>query len=238
MDNFTVEYTFVLGKDQKEVFRYEIDGRRLELLDEPSYESPEWSRLSFHQCANCPLAVEAHPYCPLAVRLVDIVNRFQHLVSHTNIQVRVKTEERVVAQNTTAQRAISSLVGLLMATSGCPGLAYFKPMARFHLPLSSEAETIYRATSMYLLAQYFVAQSGQPADYDLSGLKRIYDNIHEINNAIAERLRAAAVEDSSVNALILLDLYTTTMPIVIEESLDEMAYLFQPFVERNPREAG
>jgi hypothetical protein len=37
-----------------------------------------------------------------------------------------------------------------------------KPMARFHLPLASEEETIYRATTMYLLAQYFLREVRSP----------------------------------------------------------------------------
>jgi hypothetical protein len=43
-----------------------------------------------------------------------------------------------------------------VATSGCRYTAYFKPMARFHLPFANEEETAYRAISMYLLSQRFL----------------------------------------------------------------------------------
>ena len=59
-----------------------------------------------------------------------------------------------------------------MATSGCPHMDFFKPMARFHLPLANAEETVYRATSMYLLAQYFLQREGKEADMELEGLKK------------------------------------------------------------------
>ena len=50
-----------------------------------------------------------------------------------------------------------------------------------------------------------------------------------LNKAVAERLRAATETDSSVNAIILLDVFAQALPFVIEESLEEIRYLFAPF---------
>jgi hypothetical protein len=139
------------------------------------------------------------------------------------------TAERFITQETTVQRGMSSLMGLVMATSGCPHMAFFKPMARFHLPFASAEETVYRATSMYLLAQYFLHKEGHPTDLDLTGLREIYNNIEIVNVAVAKRLRTATEADSAINAIILLDIYTKAIPVVIEESLEEIRYLFAPF---------
>ena len=141
------------------------------------------------------------------------------------------TAERFITQETTVQRGMSSLMGLVMATSGCPHMAFFKPMARFHLPFASAEETVYRATSMYVLAQYFLQREGHQADLDLTGLREIYNNIEVVNVAVAKRLRTATEADSAINAIILLDIYTKAIPVVIEESLEELRYLFAPFFE-------
>ena len=45
-------------------------------------------------------------------------------------------------------------------------------MAQFHLPLANDSETIYRAASMYLLAQYFLKREGRDADLEIEGLKK------------------------------------------------------------------
>ena len=58
----------------------------------------------------------------------------------------------------------------------------------------------------------------------------IYQNIQVINNAVAERLRAATETDSSLNAIILLDVYAQAIPMVIDESLEKIRYLFTPFL--------
>ena len=79
------------------------------------------------------------------------------------VRVTVESEERAVIATLSAQQALASLMGLIIASSGCPRTAVFRPMARFHLPFSSESETAYRVASMYLVAQHFKARNGQAA---------------------------------------------------------------------------
>ena len=229
MGTMTIKYYFTLPEGVREGFNLQIDAQELELVGGMPDVLPSWAKLDFHQCPNCPLTPDTYPHCPLTAHLVDIVRRFEGLVSYSEIQVDVMTAERFITQETTVQRGMSSLMGLVMATSGCPHMAFFKPMARFHLPFASAEETVYRATSMYLLAQYFLHKEGHPADLDLTGLREIYNNIEIVNVAVAKRLRTATEADSAINAIILLDIYTKAIPVVIEESLEEIRYLFAPF---------
>jgi hypothetical protein len=229
MGTMTIKYYFTLPEGVREVFNLQFDAQELELVGSIQDVLPPWTKLDFHQCPNCPLTPVTHPHCPLAAQLVDIVRRFEGLISYSEIQVDVMTAERFITQETTVQRGMSSLMGLVMATSGCPHMAFFKPMARFHLPFASAEETVYRATSMYLLAQYFLHKEGHPADLDLTGLREIYKNIEIVNVAVAKRLRTATEADSAINAIILLDIYTKAIPVVIEESLEEIRYLFASF---------
>ena len=99
------------------------------------------------------------------------------------------TTERKISQMTTAQKGISALMGLIIPSSGCPHTTFFRPMARYHLPLANREETIYRATSMYLLAQYFLNKDNKPIDIELKGLVQIYKNMELVNITMAERLR-------------------------------------------------
>ena len=229
MENVAIRYCFTLSDGSQEVYDLELDGQNLELVGNIPESLPSWTDLDFHECPHCPLPIDTHPHCPLAVRLVSIVEPFDRLLSYDKIHVDVITEERSISQDTTAEQGIGSLMGLVIATCGCPHTAFFKPMARFHLPLASEDETIYRAASMYLLAQYFLKKEGHNADLELKGLMKIYDNIQVVNSSIAKRLRAATEKDSSLNAIVLLDMYAKTLSYAIEESLEEVRYLFSPF---------
>ena len=227
MEIISFRYIFDLLPEGRQVrIDIHLDSQRLNIMNNSPDVLPEWAALDFYQCPHCPLSVTTHTHCPLAANLVNIINHLDSLHSYQQIQVKVVMENRTITQNTTIQKGLSSLMGLVIATSGCPHTMFFKSLARFHLPLADEDETIYRVTSMYLLAQYFLKNEGKPADFDLKGLIELYDNMHIINTAIAKRLRAASKTDSAVNAIVLLDVFTCILPISIEASLQEIGYLF------------
>ena len=227
-----IRYCFRMPDNSREEFKFELNPLSLELKGNLPQRLPGWAKLDFHQCPNCPLDVVTHSHCPLAANLVHIVQRFEGLISYEEIKVEVITEERRITQQTTAQTGISSMMGLVIATCGCPHTTFFKSMAWFHLPLASEEETILRATSMYLLAQYYKQKEGWSADFEFEGLAGIYNNMQIVNLSIAKRLREAVITDSSVNALVLLDNLAQTLPFVIEESLEEIRHLFSPFLSK------
>ncbi len=233
MENIVIKYGFKLPDDTKEEYVLNIDGTSLELILDKKDTLPDWAKLDYCQCSNCTLDVGKHPYCPIMINLVGIVKGFDRILSHETVLLKVVTEERYIAQKTSAQRALSSLMGLVIAASGCPHTVFFKPMARFHLPLANSEETLYRAASTYLLGQYFKTKKGNIDDnsYDLAGLGSIYKDMQTINVSIAERLRTASSADSSVNAIVLLDMFAKVVPFFIDESLEKIEYLFSQYVK-------
>lgn len=230
MSTFNVHYRFQFSDGAVHHFNLELDEETLEQVANEPQPLPEWTALHFHQCPNCPLDPGTTPHCPVAVDLVRLVSDMGGYLSSDEITVEVTTPERTVVKYTTLQRAVSSLIGFIVATSGCPHTLFFKPMARFHLPLASEEETIYRAASMYLLAQYFLHQGGRPADWKLERLAGLYKNLQVVNGAMARRLRDASDKDAAVNAIVLLDLFAKALPCTIDESLEEIRYLYRAYL--------
>jgi len=233
MGTITIQYTFQLSWDRQEVFELEIDEERMELKGRFSKDLPDWTQLDFKQCSICPLDVDTHPRCPAASHIANIVTRFSDILSYDEVHVKVVTKERQISQDTSAQAGISSFMGLVMATSGCPHMAFFKPMARFHLAVANEHETLYRSASNYLLAQYFAAKDGKKADLALDGLKKIYENVKLVNSGILDRLRTVAEKDSSLSAVVTLHMFAEVVLFNIEESLEEVRYLFTPYLENS-----
>lgn len=229
MKTIDIQYRFTLPDGQTRIFDLKFDRKDLSLLYDIPRKLPAWTTLEFKQCPHCPLSVKTHPHCPLAVSIRNVVEQCNAIVSHQEVTVEVTTNERVISQKTSAQRAISSLMGLIIATSGCPHTGFFKPMARFHLPFASEEETIYRSASSYLLAQFFMKKKGLKSDTNLKGLEQIYKNVHTVNLSMSDRLRECGDEDSYLNALVLLDCLATLMPATIKHSLKEIEYVFKPF---------
>jgi len=230
MDEIQIEYCFQVDEAQDDRYLVTLDAATLITLDAPPEDLPSWASLRTNQCPNCPLDPFAESHCPAAVNMVRLVKRFDQLLSYDKTLVSVTTEERKVFSHTTVQRGICSLMGLLMATSRCPRTDFFKPMARFHLPFASTQETIWRATSTYLLAQYFRYGDGRTPDMTFEGLSAIYGEIQTVNKAFARRLRGACRQDSMVNAIILLDMFAKSMPTAIEASLTEIRELFIPYL--------
>ena len=207
-----------------------LDARTLDLVAGVPSSLPPWTDIDFHQCPNCLLQAQTHPKCPVAVHLVRLVESFEQFQSHDVIRVEITTPERITFHETSAQKGLSSLLGLIMSTCGCPHMEFFKPMARFHLPFANSLETTFRAVSMYLIAQYFRRRKEMETDLDLIGLKEIYSNIQIINAAMAERLRAITSKDVALNALVVLDIFAQSVPYSIDESLEEIKHLFTSYL--------
>jgi hypothetical protein len=231
MGTQVIRYCFRMADNSRLDFKWELKPPDLGLKGNIPEQLPAWTKLDFHQCSNCPLTVVTHLYCPLAANIVNVVQQFDGLISYEKVRIEIVTKERRISQRTTVQKGISSMLGLVIATCGCPHTEFFKPMARFHLPLASKEETVFRATSMYLLAQYYLKKECRIADFEFEGLTRIYHNIQIVNLAIAERLRAAAITDSSINAIVILDSYAQALPLAIEKSLAEIRPLFLSFLK-------
>ncbi|HPO17396.1 MAG TPA: hypothetical protein PLI09_28445 [Candidatus Hydrogenedentes bacterium] len=224
-----IRYRFA-GKDG-EVYEFlvRLDARTLDHIFDPPNPSPEWTRLTMEQCVGCPLDASLRVRCPLALSLVELVEKAGTILSYAEMDVTVDTPQRTMSRHTSAQKGVSSLLGLLMATSGCPNTAFLKPMARFHLPFATREETIFRSAGAYLLAQFFLYQRGKKQDMDLRGLQAAYARVQAVNVGMAHRLRHVSEGDANVNAIALLDLFAQDLPFAIDEKLGELEYLFAPY---------
>jgi hypothetical protein len=219
-----IRYRFDLPDGSQQVFDFHFADPDFRLTNPPPAEPPFWTKLEFNQCANCPLNVAEHPHCPPALQMADTVARLAALVSFDTVGVTVLLEERTIYQEISAQHAMSSVLGLIMATSGCPWTDLLRPMARFHLPFASESETVYRSLTMYLLAREML---GADVGVGFDSLEELYGNLHLVNRDMSRRLGAATRSDPARNAIAMLDSYTTLLPAAIADSLDELRPLFE-----------
>lgn len=226
MSKVTLTYRFTFPDSQERAVELEMDRDTAELTPPNVSQPPAWTALGFNQCTGCPFNAAETPHCPAALQLAGVIDGFTDIVSYDKVKVTVESEERQVTATLAAQQALASLMGLIMASSGCPRTAVFRPMARFHLPFSSESETAYRVASMYLLAQHYAAREGASADFVLNDLERVYRGVHSVNRGMATRLRAASRQDAIVNAVVLLDVFSSLVPAAIHDILDEIKPAF------------
>jgi hypothetical protein len=191
----------------------------------------DWTKLEHHKCSHCPLNEEQSPFCPLAIAIDGIVAKLQNSLSYDIIHAQVEFKNRVISTDTTVQRALSSLMGLIIPTSGCPHTVYFRPMSRFHQPFADIEETIFRATSMFLLSQYFLNKEQGCIPPDFSRLEAIYNNVHIVNKYICRRLREVREDDCYLNAIVILDMFTVSMHSALKHDLETLEPYFSKYSE-------
>ncbi len=229
MDSVSITYKITLP-EKTEQFDFKLDAESFELQNPAPKNPPDWAKLDHKKCSHCPLNSQEHPYCPVAMRLHDIVERFHNTTSIDIVEMEIVTDERRVIQKTALQRAVASMLELVFPASGCPKTDHMRPLARFHLPLASEEENIFRVTGMYLLGQYFRSTTAKGGQIEFQGLIELYAELGIMNKAIASRLQGATRSDSVKNAITLLDMYSTLVPLLLEDQLIEMRGFFKAFL--------
>jgi hypothetical protein len=225
-EHMVVSYIIESEDGSREVFTLDIDLPQVALKQPDHSNLPDWARLEYHQCTHCPLSKEENPFCPVATLLVDYGQRVGRMVSYEQVDLTVEQAGTRTTANVSAQEALRSVLGLVMATSGCPHMSFFRPLARYHVPLADMELTILRAMSFYLVGQYFNDKDKPDWDTSFDGLIEIYKSAQEVNKGMAERLRNAQVF-TELNWLAALDTFAGMMPLTIQRSLLKAKAYFQ-----------
>ncbi|HUA52421.1 MAG TPA: hypothetical protein VMB81_09670 [Candidatus Sulfotelmatobacter sp.] len=222
-DSATIVYRFHLAHGVEEI-ALRFDRATFALQEPIDKPAADWARLDYHQCPNCPLSPRDSPQCPFARGLSGFVERFEIFRSFDEATTEVVTSSRTVMAHKSLQDGMASLVGLIGATSGCPHLAFFRPMARFHLPFARDDETLFRVFSMYLLGRYL--RDNALGAGTLEDLRKHTEAATVVNRGMADRIRAAFDRDVLVNAVIILDMFARAVPFAIEEGLLDLRDMF------------
>jgi len=226
-----ITYQFVFTDGTSREFSVELRQPLLELVPVPMGAAPEWTTLAFRQCPNCPLNEGDNLHCPVARNLVPMIEAFHDRMSYDEVEVTVHGEARMYRKSCSLQEGVSSLMGLIMATSGCPHLDKLRPMVFTHLPFATSEQTTYRAVSMYLLAQFFRQRRGKTPDWELKELSRTYEDIHVVNRAFAKRLASIQEKDANRNAIVKLDSFARiTSFSIAEQWWEDIENIFRPYL--------
>lgn len=218
----TITYTIQLKSGKK--YTFEVDPDRSDRIEEANNETHAfWTILDYNQCTNCPYQSSKWKYCPVALDIEEIAGKFEDVISIEQADVWVHTKTRSFFKNCDVQEALKSLFGLVMATGSCPVLSRLKPLACFHLPFATIEETIQHLVGIYLIKQHLIYRNGEStSDWDLKGIKELYQQLETVNIHLMNRLREASNKDANLNALYLFVTLTTLIETDIHEMLEEI----------------
>ena len=234
MSNETIffDYKFSFKDGEVKKFKLTLNKKTLALIAPERTTLLDWTRLEYNQCTNCPLSTEEHLQCPIALNMSEVIEFFKDVLSYKEVEVEIATRERVYKKDTTTQDALSSLLGIIMVTSGCPVLDQLRPMVRTHLPFATAEESTYRTIAAYLMAQFFKNKRDKKPDWDLTELSKAYEEIENVNRCYFKRLSSIHTEDAGLNALTRLNTYARfTNRVLLEEELGNLETLFVAYLD-------
>ena len=219
-------FRYIFEMDGVEVFDFDVS--KQDPVEEQKL--PAWLKLEFEQCAICPLKSENQTFCPAAIDVYKIIDAFNPHRSFDKVKVKVISPEREYYKECDIQTGLNSLLGLVMASSGCPVVSRLKPMAKFHLPFSTMEESLVRTLSFYLLEQLIISKkNGIEPDWSLESLVLLYEDLKSVNEAFLRRIKACDNQnDANLNAIIRFFTLSTLIPISISDLIESVGDIFPP----------
>lgn len=166
----TIAYQFWLSGNVRREYILQLDPKSLALLASLPSAPPDWTRLDFNRCPNCPVPPGRLARCPVATNCVEVAEFFRNLKSQEIVDACVETAERKYVRRTSLQVMVGSLLEVVLTTSGCPWLDRFRFLVWTHLPFASLEEQVQRIVSLYLLTQHAIYRRGGEPDWSLRGL--------------------------------------------------------------------
>lgn len=186
-----ITYKFIFTNNREVKFTVDLD-RPVLFTTNPKDPDVEWTNLDFNKCSNCPLNSAEIKKCPTALDVQHAMLEFHDVLSTEIVKTYVETENRSYFKECDAQTGLKALVGLIMATSGCPILKEMKGMAYFHLPFATIEETVFRSVTTYLLKQYYKFIDKQEPDWSLQNIPAYFDTIQIVNEFFFKELKLRA----------------------------------------------
>ncbi len=225
MPEITYNYCFDFPDSSKKRFLINLDPETYDY--KPSGGTPpEWAKLDTARCQCCKLKSSDHEYCPIASNISELVLAFKDTASYKSCLVSCISTARSCSKETTVQEGLASILGIIMATSGCPSMSILKPMACFHLPFATVAESLYRSASAYLLRQYFSQQKGEDGDFFMLRIHEYYKEVQQVNEGIFKRIEMTSEMNADKNAIVTLNALAQILVMEVDDDLESLKPLF------------
>ncbi len=226
---FKYKFQFENGTEKK--FQVTVDADTLTIIRKAENKVTEWAKLKNFKCMHCPLDETKVEYCPVAINLIDVIEAFKDFPSYQTAEITVETNVRTYTKKAALQTGVSSYIGIMMVSSGCPVMRKLKPMLNFHLPFATLEETQIRAFSMYLLAQYVKWKKGEHPDWEMNNLSNMYEDIRILNHNVSRHIADLEAKDTSINALVILNNFADYVTFTLDEKvLDELEVFLREFI--------
>lgn len=163
--------------------------------------TPDWTRLSCHQCSVCPLSSVNTEYCPLAYDMIDLVDHFSRSKSCDKVHFHMWTRGEMHSLHTDLKRALAYLYAAILAASSCPYASLLSPVSKFWKSFPDTDDVMFYTTSFRLLGDYLhEVPDNNAEEMSLDSSKAC--TVSVIFHNLLLRLRESSASDANIKALI------------------------------------
>ncbi len=169
----------------------------------PSNTYPRWVELHRNKCNTCTLQVNDTPYCPAALKILEIGEQFPELSSCEQVTFQIKKEGYSFAEKISVQDALVQLFFNSIGVCACPEIHPETWSAEFFHPRSNLKGVLFRKLVMKLLAFHIGENKGR----SLSKYLDKQTSVGLILDELTLRLESGLAEEESKRDQTLIVLY-------------------------------
>ena len=206
--------TYSVEKPDGEVVEFVIRLDENGLLEDPPTAGPAWTRMAGEPCLDCAVRGSG---CRAALAIAPVVEAFIGIDSLQQVRARASQSNHSTEINGPVSRVVSSIMGLVMAASGCPKIAPFRAMAVYHQPFSTLEETVIRAAGFLLLGRW--AHGTLANENPFAPLIEAWQQLEQVNLNISRSLQDYCTTDAALNGLVNLDMFAKAGAFGLESAL-------------------
>lgn len=227
--NKNLDYIFKFKLKDGKSFEHkvEIDFETKTLIN--ASETPkslfQFTDLKHHQCENCPLKENEFSECPVARNMISPFDEFKDLSSFEEVELEVSFTERNYHKKVPIQKALETLLELVMISSPCPHFDFLKPTLVDYVPFLSSREFTIRCLKFYLLDHYLnFAQDGNPS-FDI--LMDQFEELLKATEGLSKRVSHFENADTGKNAMVIFNALVMTFQFEYQDDFLHAREIFK-----------
>lgn len=197
----TVNQFYFEFANRRNDFFCDVEEEMIEMsnLSERTETLPEWTHLDFQRCPHCTLSEQDCRYCPPALGMVKIVQRFSESVSFEIVTLHITSTTQKHSITTDLQTALAYLYPAILLKSDCPYAHLLRPMEKFFKPFYSFEDVLFYVLSFDLIKKCIA--DGGPDASDAAEDDRNPYNLATAFHGLLNRVRTASHNDANINAI-------------------------------------
>src|SRR5437667_11285250 len=91
-ETVTIEYQFRLSSGVERTFTVRLKKPTFEIISVRQSVLPEWTKLTHHQCSNCPLDPQQQARCPIAPNPLHQIDASRHWRATEEADITIRSE--------------------------------------------------------------------------------------------------------------------------------------------------